>query len=182
MCVYPSSSYCVCYSLLFFHTFSLSPFLPPSLSPFLSPFLPPFLPPSLSAVVKQFQGYSDPEEPAIATSSEEEGVVLPLGDTTLTCNLGMPVIVVCCKVCVWCVCVWCVCGVCVWCVWCVWCVCCCVVCVCELVFQPEIDSSSFDEVLTIGGPVKSWPTRDTKSVCFQRLASSRALVLARMES
>jgi dynein light intermediate chain 1 len=48
-------------------------------------------------LVKQFQNYSDPEEPAITTSSEEEGVVLPLGDTTLTCNLGLPLIVVCCK-------------------------------------------------------------------------------------
>ena len=49
-------------------------------------------------MVKQFQSYTDPEEPAVSTSGEEEGVVLPLGDTTLTCNLGVPVIVVCCKV------------------------------------------------------------------------------------
>ena len=49
-------------------------------------------------MVKQFQSYSDPEEPTITTSSEEEGVVLPLGDTTLTCNLGLPLVVVCCKV------------------------------------------------------------------------------------
>ncbi|CAI8032898.1 Cytoplasmic dynein 1 light intermediate chain 2 [Geodia barretti] len=48
-------------------------------------------------LVKQFQSYSDPEEPTITTSSEEEGVVLPLGDTTLTCNLGLPLVVVCCK-------------------------------------------------------------------------------------
>lgn len=48
-------------------------------------------------MVKQFQAYADPEEPAISTSSEEEGVVLPLGDTTLTHNLGLPVVVVCCK-------------------------------------------------------------------------------------
>jgi dynein light intermediate chain 1 len=48
-------------------------------------------------MVKQFQSYSDPEEPTISTSSEEEGVVLPLGDTTLTHNLGLPIIVVCCK-------------------------------------------------------------------------------------
>ena len=62
-------------------------------------YLPPSPPPSSDlTVVKQYQSYSDPEEPAISTSSEEEGVVLPLGETTLTCNLGLPVIVVCCKV------------------------------------------------------------------------------------
>lgn len=47
-------------------------------------------------VVRRFQSYVDPEEPAPV--GEEEGVALPLGDTTLTCNLGVPIIVVCCKV------------------------------------------------------------------------------------
>ncbi len=50
-------------------------------------------------VVKQFQSYVDPEQDAIPTSSsEEEGVALPLGADTLTCNLGVPIMVVCCKV------------------------------------------------------------------------------------
>lgn len=48
-------------------------------------------------VVKHFQAYVDPEEPSVAVS-EEESVTLPLGDTTLTSNLGLPIIVVCCKV------------------------------------------------------------------------------------
>ena len=49
------------------------------------------------SVVKRFQGYVDPEEPEVPVG-EEEGVALPLGETTLTCNLGVPIIVVCCKV------------------------------------------------------------------------------------
>lgn len=48
-------------------------------------------------MVKRFQSYVDPEEPEVPVG-EEEGVALPLGDTTLTCNLGVPIIVVCCKV------------------------------------------------------------------------------------
>ena len=48
-------------------------------------------------VVKRFQSYVDPEEPSVAVG-EEEGVALPLGDTTLTNNLGVPIIVICCKV------------------------------------------------------------------------------------
>lgn len=52
----------------------------------------------LCLVVKRFQSYVDPEEPAIPVSGEEEGVALPLGDSTLICNLGVPIIVVCCKV------------------------------------------------------------------------------------
>ena len=58
-----------------------------------------------SAVVKQFQSYVDPEESAGPVGgAEEEGVALPLGETTLICNIGIPIIVVCCKVSV-CVCV-----------------------------------------------------------------------------
>ncbi len=53
--------------------------------------------PSVS-VVKRFQSYVDPEEPEVPVG-EEDGVALPLGETTLTCNLGVPIIVVCCKVC-----------------------------------------------------------------------------------
>lgn len=56
-------------------------------------------PPSLSlAVVKQFQSYVDPEESSGPVGTEEEGVALPLGETTLICNIGIPIIVVCCKV------------------------------------------------------------------------------------
>lgn len=50
----------------------------------------------LSPVVSAFQSYMDPEDPAVA--SKGEGVALPLGENTLTHNLGLPVVVVCCKV------------------------------------------------------------------------------------
>ena len=53
---------------------------------------------SLLAVVKQFQSYIDPEESSGPIGSDEEGVALPLGETTLICNIGIPIIVVCCKV------------------------------------------------------------------------------------
>lgn len=54
---------------------------------------------SCAVVVRKFQNYVDPEEPTASPLGEEEGVALPLGETTLTCNLGVPIIVVCCKVC-----------------------------------------------------------------------------------
>lgn len=54
------------------------------------------------AVVKQFQEYVEPGsgEDGVPQrrSEEEEGVLLPLGDNTLTHNLGIPVVVVCTKV------------------------------------------------------------------------------------
>ena len=54
------------------------------------------------AVVKQFQEYTEPGSGEDGTpqrrSEEEEGVLLPLGDNTLTHNLGIPVVVVCTKV------------------------------------------------------------------------------------
>lgn len=57
------------------------------------------LSPPKHAVVKQFQSYIDPEESSAPVGgTEEEGVALPLGDTTLICNIGIPIIVVCCKV------------------------------------------------------------------------------------
>lgn len=53
-------------------------------------------------VVKQFQEYTEPgggEEGAPQRRTEdEESVLLPLGDSTLTHNLGIPVVVVCTKV------------------------------------------------------------------------------------
>ncbi len=51
-------------------------------------------------MVKRFQSYQDPEEEqhAIPVGEEGEGVALPLGETTLTCNHGVPIVVVCCKV------------------------------------------------------------------------------------
>jgi len=49
-------------------------------------------------MVKQFQSYVDPEESSVPTSVDDlDSVALPLGETTLTCNLGLPIIVVCCK-------------------------------------------------------------------------------------
>jgi len=48
-------------------------------------------------LVKQFQSYVDPEESSGPVGTEEEGVALPLGKTTLICNIGIPIIVVCCK-------------------------------------------------------------------------------------
>lgn len=54
------------------------------------------------AVVKQFQEYVEPgscEDGAPQRRSEdEESILLPLGDGTLTHNLGIPVVVVCTKV------------------------------------------------------------------------------------
>ena len=56
------------------------------------------------AVQKHFQGYSDPEEPEISLSGDsasaatDPSVALPLDDSVLTHNLGIPLIVVCCKV------------------------------------------------------------------------------------
>lgn len=56
------------------------------------------------AVVKQFQEYVEPGSdlegvsPRRNAESEEESVVLPLGDNTLTHNLGIPLVVVCTKV------------------------------------------------------------------------------------
>lgn len=53
-------------------------------------------------VVKQFQEYTEPGSGEDGTpqrrSEEEESVLLPLGDNTLTHNLGIPVVVVCTKV------------------------------------------------------------------------------------
>ncbi|XP_008308164.1 cytoplasmic dynein 1 light intermediate chain 2 isoform X2 [Cynoglossus semilaevis] len=53
-------------------------------------------------IVKDFQEYSAPEDAATspqrrAPTGEEEAVVLPLGDNTLTNNLGIPVLIVCTK-------------------------------------------------------------------------------------
>uniref|UniRef100_H2LF35 Dynein light intermediate chain n=1 Tax=Oryzias latipes TaxID=8090 RepID=H2LF35_ORYLA len=52
-------------------------------------------------IVKQFQEYIEPGsgEDGVPQrrSEEEEGVLLPLGDNTLTHNLGIPVVVVCTK-------------------------------------------------------------------------------------
>jgi len=51
-------------------------------------------------VVKQFQSYVDPEEKVdpVVASLDEDSVALPLGESTLTCNLGVPIVVVCTKV------------------------------------------------------------------------------------
>ena len=53
-------------------------------------------------VVKQFQEYTEPGGGEDGTpqrrSEEEESVLLPLGDNTLTHTLGIPVVVVCTKV------------------------------------------------------------------------------------
>ena len=60
----------------------------------------PFFSVIVLAVVKQFQSYMDPEEKVdpVVASIDEDNVALPLGETTLTCNLGVPIIVVCAKV------------------------------------------------------------------------------------
>lgn len=54
------------------------------------------------AVIKQFQEYTEPGSGEDGTpqrrSEDEESVLLPLGDGTLTHNLGIPVVVVCTKV------------------------------------------------------------------------------------
>lgn len=56
-------------------------------------------------VVKAFQEYSEPEDANSSspqrrapTAGEDEAVALPLGENTLTHNLGIPVLVVCTKV------------------------------------------------------------------------------------
>ena len=57
-----------------------------------------FLPLLLSVlVVKLFQSYVDPEQSPV-TAGETEEVALPLDPNVLTCNLGIPLIVVCAKV------------------------------------------------------------------------------------
>ncbi|KAM6959410.1 cytoplasmic dynein 1 light intermediate chain 1 [Aplochiton taeniatus] len=51
-------------------------------------------------LVKQFQEYTEPgseEGTPQRRSDEEESVILPLGDNTLTHNLGIPMLVVCTK-------------------------------------------------------------------------------------
>ncbi|XP_062279705.1 cytoplasmic dynein 1 light intermediate chain 2 isoform X1 [Scomber scombrus] len=55
-------------------------------------------------MVKAFQEYTEPEDATPAspqrrapTAGEDEAVVLPLGDNTLTHNLGIPVLIVCTK-------------------------------------------------------------------------------------
>lgn len=56
----------------------------------------------MCVVVKQFQEYTEPGSGEDGTpqrrSEEEESVLLPLGDNTLTHNLGIPMVVVCTKV------------------------------------------------------------------------------------
>ena len=52
-------------------------------------------------VVKQFQEYVEPgseEGTPQRRTEEEESVLLPLGENTLTHNLGLPMVVVCTKV------------------------------------------------------------------------------------
>lgn len=56
-------------------------------------------------VVKAFQEYTEPEDANTSspqrrapTAGEDEAVVLPLGENTLTHNLGIPVLIVCTKV------------------------------------------------------------------------------------
>lgn len=56
-------------------------------------------------VVKAFQEYGEPEDANPAspqrrapTAGEDEAVVLPLSENTLTHNLGIPVLIVCTKV------------------------------------------------------------------------------------
>lgn len=56
-------------------------------------------------MVKAFQEYAEPEDATPAspqrrapTAGEDEAVVLPLGENTLTHNLGIPVLIVCTKV------------------------------------------------------------------------------------
>uniref|UniRef100_A0A8C4IC94 Dynein light intermediate chain n=1 Tax=Dicentrarchus labrax TaxID=13489 RepID=A0A8C4IC94_DICLA len=55
-------------------------------------------------MVKAFQEYAEPEDATPSspqrrapTAGEDEAVVLPLGDNTLTHNLGIPVLIVCTK-------------------------------------------------------------------------------------
>lgn len=58
--------------------------------------------------MKDFQDYVEPEEGCqgspqrrgpLTSGPDEEHVALPLGDNVLTHNLGIPVLVVCTKVC-----------------------------------------------------------------------------------
>ena len=52
-------------------------------------------------MARQFQEYVDPgweESAPQRRSEEEENVLLPLGENTLTHNLGLPMVVVCTKV------------------------------------------------------------------------------------
>lgn len=58
--------------------------------------------------MKDFQDYIEPEEGCqgspqrrgpLTSGSDEDSVALPLGDNVLTHNLGIPVLVVCTKVC-----------------------------------------------------------------------------------
>lgn len=58
--------------------------------------------------MKDFQDYIEPEEGCqgspqrrgpLTSGPDEENVALPLGDNVLTHNLGIPVLVVCTKVC-----------------------------------------------------------------------------------
>lgn len=56
-------------------------------------------------MVKAFQEYTEPEDAnpsspqrRAPTAGEDEAVVLPLGENTLTHNLGIPVLIVCTKV------------------------------------------------------------------------------------
>ena len=56
-------------------------------------------------VMKAFQDYAEPEDVSQASpqrraqpGSDGEDVVLPLGENTLTHNLGIPVLIVCSKV------------------------------------------------------------------------------------
>ncbi|XP_034433515.1 cytoplasmic dynein 1 light intermediate chain 2 isoform X2 [Hippoglossus hippoglossus] len=55
-------------------------------------------------MVKAFQEYTEPEDTSTSspqrrapTAGEDEAVVLPLGDNTLTYNLGIPVLIACTK-------------------------------------------------------------------------------------
>ena len=55
------------------------------------------------AVVREFQQYEEPgaegqSPPKRKSKTDEEQVLLPLGETTLTHNLGIPIIVVVTKV------------------------------------------------------------------------------------
>lgn len=56
---------------------------------------------NICPVVKQFQEYTEPggeDGTPQRRGEDEESVLLPLGDNTLTHNLGIPVVVVCTKV------------------------------------------------------------------------------------
>ena len=61
--------------------------------------------------MKMFQSYVDPDLQAVGTggpavtTGEGDDVVLPLDDNILSCNLGVPIVVVCAKVRVY-LCMW----------------------------------------------------------------------------